>query len=999
MAKLNARYIVITEIMKKSDFKLIQRFYPQKANELESLKNQLVAKKDSYEKSIVDLRKTIFEETAELIKATQNTRQSTKMTLLPNIEQMEDKLSQRILTEELGNILEIAEISVTARLLMGKYSHYFLKRCEKNTSIAHKKIYEQLKQIEKQIFYFEQLEKKITQRLNTLNNELTVLNKKFPNSNKSERAALCNKTDELNKLINTISLINNRIKQQKTIVETNGEQFELAAQAIEDKRNAIIAKSFQQYTVSKKENGATDNNVRKNPTKSSRQLIKFINTHRHGIKKYFTRKYTTSTDKKEIGKYLYKHGFINKPITTPPDALDIIRLSLKNGLCSPKRYLVTDNLLSYLGMNPLRFSIKKVAELLSKGNIKTAMEWQKADKDLIAIIGLLRGAHRNDLIRIYFRTLDDYSGNNDKSKNKILNDFFKNLEYSFMQLAYPDRVNQKDKAKKFSLYSFQGLDCIKDPERARKINDALYLNELKKRINHVFDRYGYENHIKRLVKNGIPHYTVENNKGVSYEKNTVRKKKLFWKLTADAVTILNTVGQAAFACWGLIITGNPLFLLILLAAFVTNFYLFLPSQRATFIDLFVQWDMNGLSNYKKIALIAAFGASVLSGLFFAFMAYGGAVALITISGGGFLALSVGVITFIGFTSLLFAIFKSYIVNETYKSAWQYIRENLLFKGFMNMTMKQRVGYVFSWAIRTLVLGIAAIAATIYVAATLGKCYDTIVALFPKVPATLNAIFSITGGLIDMFFTLKSVMPIAATFAQFVIKATGFIFLHPVQSMHWVKDKIVSALRWATTKKEKVAPVNVPEMDKDKDYSDFWNSIGGNEDTTFNNPDRFVLPLAKIAFYTLVVLFLVPANAVGNAVTNESSSDTLVDKLDAMGLEGVSNYFLGKMIILSTLICSGSITGVSCHEETLKVAPDMDSENTEKFVFDNKASHDSLRKKADDAYKTYRIKMNEKNSKKEKNKQSSSRITSSVFTVPTIKEKTNKKPPSHFSPSH
>ena len=942
MTKLNAQFLTVPEVIKNTHFQRIAQLDDHTAAACERLIKDLTKAKAAHDGAMIFLRSLIFVETKKFLE-THHT-----------IETMEDPLSQRMIAEEIGNILECPEIVVTARMVLGKYRGYFLNKATSDHDISHKKTYQQLAQIEQQLFYFNGLEKKLTTRLDGLNEQLEQLNSQHANTHRYERSRLCNKSEELRKILNSITQANQSLASQYAIVEKKARDLEEAADALYKKRNSVIHTLFEQYQpIDDEERLDTHGD-----TENHQQLIDLINQHRRGIKKFLTRKFTLTTSKERIQHYLYKNGLIHTDPhhTLPSLALENIRLSLRNGLRSPKRYLVTDGLLSYLGMNPLRFSIRKTAEMLNKTPIATSMDWQKADKDIIAMMGLLRGAHRKDLIRLYFRTLNHCSKNENASEEAILKDFFSDLESLFMQLAYPSRIN---KAKTFSLYHLKGLDAIEDPARIRSINDKLYLNALKKRINHIFDRYGHTKRIKRMVKNSVPEYVIEDNLGITYEKKTIRNKKLFWKMAADAVTVLNTVGQAAFACWGLIVTGNPLFLLIFLAAFVTNFYLFLPAQRATFIDLFVQWNMNGLSTYKKTALILAFGASLLSGLFFAFMAYGGATALITFSGGSVLALAVGAITFIGFTSLLFAVFKSYIVNETYKATWNYIREELLFKGFMNMTMKQRLGYVLAWAIRVLVMTIAALAATLYVAATLGKCYDTVATLFPKMPSALNGVFSVTGGLIDMFFTLKSVLPITIALSRgityclsFVAKGifngTVSVIMHPIQSLKWLKNKIQGVFVMTPSKTAKKT-VHVIEKPHDWDLLDkeareaFLEEVGGVEDTLLNNPNLFILPFAKIAFYVLVVLFLVPVNAMGNALTNASSAPTLVDKLDAMGLHSISDAVLGKLIILASLICSASIAGEASHEETTNVTPDMDSEQIESFVFDVKSNRDALSK--------------------------------------------------------
>lgn len=900
MAKYHAHEISTVDLLNQSYFPWFSSIKAlNHTHDYQKLTNALEAAEITYSEAIHQTRSMIFTEVKNLII---DINQS-----LNPLDKLQDSLTKRILIEELGNILECPEIVVTAQSLFNRSTSYLLTKAAIPLTGESTP-----KKIDQQIFYLQRLIERLENRLTLLQNESIQLKK-----NHALSTSVQNKGYETSYILDHLLKIKEQLKKAREFIDDCETAFEKAAEAIEKEREASFLSLLAEFEQNKD------------------YLLEFVNEHRktHGL---FNLPYSVNTDKKTLEDYLYQQGFINRPLTAPQNSLNLIRLSLRNGLASPMRYLLTDSLLAYSDTNPIRYGIKQIVDQLNKIDVAKDTTWQKAEKDIVAIIKLLRGAHRAELIRLYYQTLAACPSNANKSEEEILQNFFLNLENLFIQLAYPDPSHHRRKAKLISFYHIQGFDRLKDPNRLRQINDSLYLNKLKKHINHLFDKYGHNHHIDRVVKQQIPEYAIVPNRGISYHKQRLRRKKSGWKLVGDVVTILNTVGQAAFACWGLLATGNPLFLLILVAAFVTNFYLFLSSQRTTFIDLFVQWNASQLSLVKKIALGLTFVASLLSGLFFASMAYGGALALLAIPGAQVLAFLIGCITFIGFTSLLFATFKTYIVNESYKAAWHFFRENFLFKGFWSMTLGQRISYILGWGIRAVVMALSVAATTLYIAATLGKCYDTVANLFPKIPATLNAIFSILGGLIDMFFALQSVIPLTMGMAKYMMTIGSALILHPITCCKWFINATKGVFKKLFTKSKTI------EGSIEEDPS-FWHSVGGEQDTLANNPERFILPLTKIAFYVLVILFLVPTNAMGNATTNESAGGTLIDKLDQLGFPHFSEYILDQIILLSTLLCSSAITVTTAHPSIIKSNPDMEPDPH--FVFDAKTNRDALRNAA------------------------------------------------------
>ncbi|MHA7841140.1 MAG: hypothetical protein ACX932_04660 [Gammaproteobacteria bacterium] len=627
-----------------------------------------------------------------------------------------------------------------------------------------------------------------------------------------------------------------------------------------------------------------------------------------------------------------------------------IRRTFKRSLNNTWSTFFTQSVMEYNGL-----SLRKLLHFFTKNEA-----WD-INHSVHALISLLRSQGcRLDALRLYF-TLEAMEKNDTQTYEEKMQDFLsivKNIFEQFRVIDYSvDRTAHQHYANyhKFKLLCVNHSLLLDHEAMNERLRDPLMVI-----VNDIFEHFGHHETVEKQIIEGETHYHFVPTK-ISNKTMKERLGTRWWIPTADAISLFNALGSAFFAGFAFFLTGQLLWgCIILVAAFFANILLFVTAQRETFIELFVKSElMSGISLPKKIVIGAVLLLCLISCLFEGYLigvstatALAHLAFLPSVAALSFSAL-VGTIMALGMFALFFYMSITLIKNDFHLEIWHFIQNNLLFKGFLDKSLGEQCIYLMAWVLNVILLPLAIVGGIIYTSAYLGLGYDQMVKGLQKIPhltyafvATAVGLFVGIAFIMELTFAEKNFVRLA----NVIISLPETLFNHIKQSKKsqttvvgfqrsvqldleepviMDKDSHGNEIQKSLTehyedaiKKGEVIPTETIQGAKEFSLPDnSWNANNiGLKDTLWNNPERCFIPFAKLALYVLVLGFLIPINAFGNAKSTAEGAPTLVELLHSAGFHQVSEWIVNNVVFLTCLVGSLGVCGLSSHDELSKGIP-------------------------------------------------------------------------------
>lgn len=552
----------------------------------------------------------------------------------------------------------------------------------------------------------------------------------------------------------------------------------------------------------------------------------------------------------------------------------------------------------------------------------------------------------------FYETLQALEADKDMSNEEKMEAFLSAVKNIFEQFRLIDYSQDRTTPARYGRYRiFKLLFMNRSVLLADTAMDERLRDPLMHIVNDIFEHYGHHETIKKTTLQGKNHYHFV---PVAVTNDTMKERlgTRWWIPVADAISLFNALGSAFFAGFAFFLTGQLLWgCIILTAAFFANILLFITAQRETFIELFIKDDLwHNVSFPKKIVIGLVFFLCLTSCLFEGYLiAVSSATALAHLAflpafvTMGFSAL-VGVIMGLGMFALFFYMSITLIKNDFHLAILHFIRDHLLFKGFLDKSPAEQCIYLLTWILNVLLLPLAIVGALIYTMAYLGLGYDQMVKGLQKIP---HISYAAVTTLVGIFIGIAFIMEAAFAEKNF-IRLGNLLAALPGKIINHLKGKnhkmLVGVERsMALGLEEKpddpmtLAKHSAPEIENAemaiakgiKDPNDFLpihpqqNSIPL-KDTFWNTPERCLTPFASGALYILVLGFLIPINAIGNAKSTAEGAPTLVELLHRAGLHQLSEWIVDKVVLLTCFVGSLGVCGLASHDELSKGIPSSEA---------------------------------------------------------------------------
>lgn len=610
---------------------------------------------------------------------------------------------------------------------------------------------------------------------------------------------------------------------------------------------------------------------------------------------------------------------------------------------------------NYLGHHILSYNGFSLKGLFAR--LRGAASRNTVDREIHQLIHLLRSLGcRKEVAHLYFYLRKQATSEEAISPEEKMANFFSVLKNTFEQFQQTDYNLDYAYNHRFTFHQLRNLTGFGRRMMDPALKDKLFLNDLKKHMNRIFEHYGYHERIERTVINGRPAYQWVDFENVNQAKSKERVGKKWWRVLADFITIGNTLGQAFFAALASFLHGNiALGCLILVASAVANFLLIVNSQRFAFIELFVKRTITqSMSLPKKIIFYCALGLCIISGIFVGILAGAGTVAAFTqmalpLTFVFLSAFTIGTFVAIGMGSLLFFTAGTLIQSYNTKKVWNYLHTHFFFKGFLDKSMGQKILYLLGWIINLIVLPLFFAMALLYTGATLGLGFDQTVKILHHIPKiTTTAIYAVAAtfvslGIIMYFvFGQKNFLSLGKGLAEMPVKMINHLFnqfkarkkialghdpelKEALVEVTLEEDKAENKM-WLPYEKVTIAhpqPLNQDDsMIEVVSNENDWQAIGGYEETWKNNPEQKFAPVLEWGFYIGVIFFLLPINAFGNGKSSAEGAPTLVDLIHDAGFPRLSDFIVGKLVAISCFIGSWGICGQAAHESLANTTPSI-----------------------------------------------------------------------------